>query len=303
MPREILIANAAGFCFGVKRAIQKAETMEKAYIFGSLIHNPQEVARLASLDKKIVHSLEEVEDNKVVITAHGLDIKTMDRMNEKGLEIIDTTCPLVTKIYNEGLKLQEQGLKIVIIGDPKHVEVKGIASRMKDPLIVYNEEDIIHVPEGSRIGVVCQSTLLMEKFDMFVGLLKKRCAEVKAVNTICKPTKDRQSAAAELSKQVDIMIVIGGRNSSNTHKLADTCQMNLPNATHHVETAQELEPKWFEGKKKVGITAHPRPITSSRNVSPRSAPTTASFLPKNTRILGPSIYNSLDFTFRSGADP
>jgi 4-hydroxy-3-methylbut-2-enyl diphosphate reductase len=255
MPREIQIANAAGFCFGVKKAIQKAETMEKAFIFGSLIHNPQEVARLASLNKKIVHTLEEVEDNRVVITAHGLDINVIGQMKDRKLEIIDTTCPLVTKIYNEGHKLEAQGLQMVIIGDPKHVEVKGIASRMKNPVIVYHEEDIQKVPEGSKIGVVCQSTLLMEKFDKFVNLLKARCSEVVPVNTICKPTKDRQSAAAALSKNMDIMIVIGGRNSSNTHKLTDTCKMNLPNDTYHVETAQELDPKWFEGKNKVGITA------------------------------------------------
>jgi 4-hydroxy-3-methylbut-2-en-1-yl diphosphate reductase len=255
MPREIQIANAAGFCFGVKKAIQKAETMDRAFIFGSLIHNPQEVARLASLNKKIVHSLEEVEDNRVVITAHGLDIKVLDQMKNKGLEIIDTTCPLVTKIYNEGHKLEARGLQIVIIGDPNHVEVKGIASRMKNPIIIYHEEDLQNVPEGSKVGVVCQSTLLMEKFDQFINLLRARCAEVVSVNTICKPTKDRQSAAAALSKNMDIMIVIGGRNSSNTHKLADTCMMNLPNDTYHIETAQELESKWFEGKNKVGITA------------------------------------------------
>jgi 4-hydroxy-3-methylbut-2-enyl diphosphate reductase len=255
MPREIQIANAAGFCFGVKKAIQKAETMDRAFIFGSLIHNPQEVARLASLNKKIVHSLEDVEDNRVVITAHGLDINVIGQMKDRNLEIIDTTCPLVTKIYNEGHKLEAQGLQIVIIGDPKHVEVKGIASRMKNPIIIYHEEDIQTVPEGSRIGIVCQSTLLMEKFDRFVSLLKARCAEVVTVNTICKPTKDRQTAAAALSKTMDIMIVIGGRNSSNTHKLADTCKMNLPNDTYHVETAQELDPKWFEGRNKVGITA------------------------------------------------
>ena len=255
MPREIQIANAAGFCFGVKKAIQKAETMDRAFIFGSLIHNPQEVARLASLNKKIVHKLEDVEDNRVVITAHGLDINVIGQMKERNLEIIDTTCPLVTKIYNEGHKLEAQGLQIVIIGDPKHVEVKGIASRMKSPIIIYHEEDIQTVPEGSKIGIVCQSTLLMEKFDRFVSLLKARCAEVVTVNTICKPTKDRQTAAAALSKTMQIMIVIGGRNSSNTHKLADTCKMNLPNDTYHVETAQELDSKWFEGKNKVGITA------------------------------------------------
>jgi 4-hydroxy-3-methylbut-2-enyl diphosphate reductase len=229
--------------------------MEKAFIFGSLIHNPQEVARLASLNKMIVNSLEDVKDNRVVITAHGLDINVIGQMKERNLEIVDTTCPLVTKIYNEGLKLESRGLQIVIVGDPKHVEVKGIASRMKNPIIIYHEEDIVNVPENGKIGVICQSTLLMEKSDKFVNLLKTRCSEVIPVNIICKPTKDRQTSAAALSKQMEMMIVIGGRNSSNTHKLADTCKMNLPNDTYHIETAQEMEPKWFEGKNKVGITA------------------------------------------------
>ena len=255
MTREIQIATAAGFCFGVKRAIQKAETMQKAFIFGSLIHNPQEVARLASVNKKIVHNLDDVEDKQVVITAHGLDINVLDEMKQRNFDIVDTTCPLVTKIYNEGLKLESQGLQIVIVGDPNHVEVKGIASRMKNPIIIYHEEDIETVPEKTRVGVVCQSTLLMEKFDAFVSLLKNRCTEVVPINTICKPTKDRQTSAASLSKSMDIMIVIGGRNSSNTHKLADTCKMNLPNDTYHIETAQEMNPQWFEGKQKVGITA------------------------------------------------
>ncbi len=255
MPREILLADAAGFCFGVKKAIEKAELMDRAFIFGSLIHNPQEVARLASAGKKIVHSLDDVEGKQVVITAHGLDVNVMGEMKDRGFDLVDTTCPLVTRIYKEGWKLESQGLRIVIIGDPKHVEVKGIASRMKDPLILYRPEDSELVPPGSRIGVICQSTLLLEKFDKFVELLKSRCAEMVTINTICKPTKDRQTAAASLSSQVDVMVVIGGRNSSNTHKLADTCAVSLPKDTHHIETAGELQPAWFEGKRKVGVTA------------------------------------------------
>jgi 4-hydroxy-3-methylbut-2-enyl diphosphate reductase len=191
----------------------------------------------------------------VVVTAHGLDAAVLEEMKQKGIEIVDTTCPLVTRIYNEGLILQKKGLRIVIIGDPNHVEVKGIASRMKDPIIVNGEEDLGNVPEGSRIGVICQSTLLMEKFSNIIEKLKARCAEVAAVDTICKPTKDRQNAAATLSQRVEVMIVIGGRNSSNTHKLAITCRHHLPKDTYHIETAQELEAKWFEGKRKVGITA------------------------------------------------
>lgn len=255
MPREIQVADAAGFCFGVKKAIERAEQMDRAFIFGSLIHNPQEVARLSAAGKKVIHDLKELEDNRVIITAHGLDIRIVDEMKNRNLEIIDTTCPLVTKIYKEGWKLEAQGLQIVIIGDPNHVEVKGIASRMKNPVVLYHETDLEKVPSGARVGVICQSTLLMEKFDFFVEALKKRCAQVVPVNTICKPTKDRQTSAARLAQNVEIMIVIGGRNSSNTHKLAETCKKYLPNATYHVETAEELDPSWFEGKQKVGITA------------------------------------------------
>lgn len=255
MRREVFLADAAGFCFGVKRAIEKAESMDRAFIFGSLIHNPQEVARLAAAGKRVVKSLEEVEGKQVVITAHGLDASLLDDMRAKGFDLVDTTCPLVKRIYQEGTKLESRGLRIVILGDPKHVEVKGIASRMKDPIIVYQAEDVTQVPEGSRVGVICQSTLLLEKFDRFVGLLKERCAEVVAVNTTCKPTRDRQTAAAELAKRVDVMIVIGGRNSSNTYKLADTCAKILPQDTHLIETAEELKEEWFVGKAQVGVTA------------------------------------------------
>jgi len=256
MPRKITIANAAGFCFGVKKAIDRAEQQDEAFIFGSLIHNPQEVARLDKLGKHIVSSLDDVKGNQVIITAHGLDIKKVDEMKAREMEIVDTTCPLVTHIYRSGWKLQEQGLQVVIIGDPKHVEVKGIASRMNNPIIVYKEEDVEQVPMGARIGVVSQSTLLLEKFDHFVELLKPRAGEFVAVNTICKPTKDRQTAAKALSQEVDVMVVIGGYNSSNTHKLADVAAERLGKQdTHHIETAQELEPRWFEGKKHVGVTA------------------------------------------------
>ena len=256
MPRKITIANAAGFCFGVKKAIDRAEQQDEAFIFGSLIHNPQEVARLDKLGKHIVSSLDDVKGNQVIITAHGLDIKKVDEMKAREMEIVDTTCPLVTHIYRSGWKLQEQGLQVVIIGDPKHVEVKGIASRMNNPIIVYKEEDVEQVPVGARIGVVSQSTLLLEKFDRFVELLKARAGEFVAVNTICKPTKDRQTAAKALSQEVDVMVVIGGYNSSNTHKLADVAAERLGKQdTHHIETAQELEPRWFEGKKHVGVTA------------------------------------------------
>jgi 4-hydroxy-3-methylbut-2-enyl diphosphate reductase len=254
--RQITLAQAAGFCFGVKKAIAKAESMERAFIFGSLIHNPQEVARLDSVGKKIVNSLDQVEGNQVVITAHGLDIHKMQEMKDRAMDIIDTTCPLVTRIYQEGWKFEKQGLRVVIIGDPTHVEVKGIASRMKDPLIVYHDEDVEKVPQGSRVGVICQSTLMQEKFPRFVEMLKSRCTEVVAINTICKPTKDRQNSVRALANDVDVMIVIGGYNSSNTKKLADVAMERVGSGnTHHIETASQLQPAWLEGKRHVGVTA------------------------------------------------
>ena len=256
MALKITVAQAAGFCFGVKKAIDRAEQHDEAYIFGSLIHNPQEVARLDSLGKHIVQNLDDVKGRQVFITAHGLDIAKIKAIQDRGLEIVDTTCPLVTHIYRTGWKLQAQGLKLVIIGDPKHVEVRGIASRMNDPIIVYRVEDLEQVPHGSRVGVISQSTLLLETFDAFVALLKERCAQVEAVNTVCKPTKDRQTSARALAREVDVMVVIGGRNSSNTHKLAEVAAQRLgEEATHHIETAQELDARWFEGRSHVGITA------------------------------------------------
>lgn len=256
MPRKITLAAAAGFCFGVKKAIDVAEKMDEAFIFGSLIHNPQEVARLDAAGKHIVQSLDAVKGNTVVITAHGLDIKKIDEMKARQMDIVDTTCPLVTRIYKDGWKLEAAGLQVVIIGDPNHVEVKGIASRLKSPIIIYKDEDIELVPAGARVGVICQSTLFLSKFDRFVEALKSRCSQVEAINTICKPTKDRQNAAQALSSEVDVMIVIGGYNSSNTHKLAEVAMKRLGKEnTHHVETAQELKREWFEGKNHVGVTA------------------------------------------------
>jgi len=254
MPREILLANAAGFCTGVKRAIRKAEELPRASIFGSLIHNPQEVARLEAQDKRMVKDPSAIVDEPVVVTAHGLDVKVLEELKKKH-RVVDLTCPLVTNIYKAGHKLQDEGYRIVIIGDPNHVEVKGIASRMKDPLIVNGPGDLEKVPQGSRVGVICQSTLLIDKFGKMVDLLKARCSWVEAVNTICKPTQRRQQSAEELSRTVEVMVVIGGRNSSNTHKLAETCEAHRPGATYHVETAQELREEWFRGRKRVGVTA------------------------------------------------
>lgn len=255
MPLQITIAEAAGFCFGVKKAISRAESMERSFIYGSLIHNPQEVARLDAAGKKIVKSLDEVQGKQVVITAHGLDVQKIDEMKARDFDIIDTTCPLVTRIYMEGRKLENQGLRVVIIGDPDHIEVKGIASRMKDPLIVYKTEDVEKVPVGSRIGVICQSTLMQEKWGKYLEGLQARCSEVVAINTICKPTKDRQNSVKELAQVVDVMIVIGGYNSSNTKKLADVAKERLGEAVHHIETAAELDFAWFTGKTHVGVTA------------------------------------------------
>ncbi len=255
MRREIILANSVGFCFGVKKAIEKAEEYRQAFIYGSLIHNPQEVKRLDEAGKKIINDLDELQGNQIFITAHGLDVKKLEEMKDRNLQIIDTTCPLVVKIYREGWALEEKGCHVVIIGDPEHVEVKGIASRMKAPYIVYRDEDLTRIPDGIRLGVICQSTLLQEKFTYFTDKLKKRFPNLIAINTICKPTQDRQNAAEDLAKQVEVMIVIGGRNSSNTNKLMQVCEKYLKGSSYHIETAEELTQSWFEGKKKVGITA------------------------------------------------
>ena len=251
--KNIVVAEAQGFCWGVRRALEIVEDHGPVSILGDLIHNKQVVGRLEAKGKKVVHEITGKEDHPIVITAHGTTIENFEKIKGFELELVDTTCPLVFSIYDEGHNLEENGYAILIIGDRNHVEVKGIASRMHNPIIVNNEEELAQVELPEKVGIICQSTFSPKKFDQLVDEVERRCSDVEAINTICHPTKRRQIAAEKLAQQVEVMVVVGGYHSSNTKKLAVMASQFVE--THHVETAEELEPEWFAGKEEIGITA------------------------------------------------
>ena len=251
--RNITVAEAQGFCWGVERALDIVDQYDQVSILGDLIHNKQVVADLEKNNKKIVHEITGHENHPIVITAHGTRIENFEKIASFNLEVVDTTCPLVSVIYNAGAKLESEGYRILIIGDKNHIEVQGIASRLMDPIIVNNQEEVISKDLPEKIGVVSQSTFSPEKFDKIVDAIQQKVEDVRVRNTICSPTKKRQISAEKLAKKVDIMIVIGGYHSSNTKKLAELTSKYVE--THHIETEEQLVPDWFISKKEIGITA------------------------------------------------
>ena len=251
--RDIVVADAQGFCIGVRKALEIVERYDKVFIFGDLIHNKQVVQNLEKKDKKVIHQITGKEEVPIVITAHGTRVEHFEKFKELNLDIVDTTCPLVGVIYKEGIQLQDEGYQIVIIGDNKHIEVQGIASRMREPIIIDKESEVEEQKFPDKIGIICQSTYSMKKFEQLVRKIKTKAKEVKVRNTICAPTLKRQVAAEELAQVVEIMIVVGGFHSSNTKKLAELARKHV--VTYHIETADELERVWFDNKKRIGITA------------------------------------------------
>ena len=188
-----------------------------------------------------------------MITAHGTTVQEFEKLNRLNLTIVDTTCKMVRAIYQIGVKLESEGYKICILGDKDHVEIKGIASRLREPLIVDRLADLEVIDPDTKLGVISQSTFSLEKFSAMAELISNRFHQYKVANTICGATRKRQEAAEELAKQVDLMVVIGGEESSNTIKL----HMISSNHTQslHIQEACQLRGEWFHHKNAIGITA------------------------------------------------
>ncbi len=251
--KNIIVADDQGFCWGVRRALDIVEQYDEVNIYGDLIHNKQVVNQLEKKGKQVVHEVTGEETKPVVITAHGTTIENLERFEQLKLDIVDTTCPLVSKIYKVGESLEQQGYHIIIVGDKDHVEVKGIASRMHQPIIVKDEEDIKATKFPDRVGIICQSTFSEEKFNKLAIQIEKQVKEAKIRNTTCSPTKKRQEAATAVARKVDIMIVVGGYHSSNTKKLKEITSAYVE--SYHIETAEQLKQEWFENKNEIGITS------------------------------------------------
>lgn len=258
---KVILSELAGFCYGVRRAIdtvlQVSESNEKSiYTLGPLIHNPQVIEMLESKGIKSVKEISEIPANSIIIMpSHGVARTIMENDKKLNLEIIDLTCPFVSKVHRQAENLYNQGYQVVVLGDKGHTELKGIMSVAGENAIsVENIDELSQHTISNKVGIVAQTTQTIDDYQKLVYAISGIVHEVRAYNTICHATSDRQKRALKLAESVDIMLVVGGRNSANTRRLAEICiEYGVP--TFHVEVADEIQDEWFAGKSSVGVTA------------------------------------------------
>lgn len=265
---KVTLAKSAGFCFGVKRAVDKVyevlqeknDTNEKTYTYGPIIHNEEVVRDLEEKGVIVIHSEEELKNIKggtVVIRSHGVSRHVYDILEERGVHIVDATCPFVKKIHKIVEKETEKGHAVIIIGNPTHPEVEGIEGwGGKQVFVVNTEEDAknINLKKESKVTIVAQTTFNFNKFDKLVEIISEKGYDINVVNTICNATNDRQAEARKIAREVDAMIVIGGRHSSNTQKLYEICKEECDN-TYYIQTLVDLDTRQLQSNSSIGITA------------------------------------------------
>ena len=256
---KILRAEHLGMCFGVRDAIALATQQAGAgpvTILGELVHNETVLASLREKGIRIEAQLSTVNTPTVMITAHGASERTMKGVRKRGLNVIEATCPLVHFAHRTVAKLVRDGYHPVIIGKRDHVEVRGLTEDLDEYDVVLSAADVEALKERPRLGVAVQTTQPMDRVRHLVSLIQQRFpnSEIRFIDTVCQPTKQRQSAAVELAQQSDVVIVIGGANSNNTRELVATCGRHCAQV-HHVRSASDLCSEWFGGAKTVGITA------------------------------------------------
>ena len=256
---KIYKARVMGFCYGVRKAMEIAENAavsgQKTVTLGPIIHNPQVVARLAGKGISPVTSTDEITDETVIIRSHGIGPSCYNNLKRKKSVLLDATCPFVKRNQEIAKGLAAEGKKIVLVGEKKHPEMLSVAEWAGEaPYIVETMEDVEALPDLDEVHIVIQTTFSLSLADRLITAIKRKAGSVSVHKTICNATSDRQMAAGELARNVDVMIVIGGRNSANTGRLVEVCQAEGA-VTHHIETAVELKKEWFHSQCKVGITA------------------------------------------------
>ena len=263
---KIITAKSAGFCFGVKRAVdtvyqQAAEKNTPIYTYGPIIHNEEVVKDLEKKGVRVIAAKEELKNAKggtVVIRSHGVSREIYDILEENGIDFVDATCPFVLKIHRLVERYTKEGYHVVIIGNNSHPEVEGIKGwGKKDRISVISDEkeaEKISVPKGQKLCIVSQTTFHNNKFKELVEIIEKKGYDIIVLNTICNATQERQREAEEISAKVDAMIVIGGRHSSNTQKLFEICEKECEN-TYYIQTPDDLDMTNLRSVDNVGITA------------------------------------------------
>jgi 4-hydroxy-3-methylbut-2-enyl diphosphate reductase len=257
---KVIIAQTAGFCWGVRRTVDKVTDVADhggapVVTLGPIIHNPQAVERMREKGVGTVNAVSEIDaGTTVVVRTHGAVKAELERARELGLHVVDGTCPYVKFPQAMAQRLSREGYHVVIVGDANHAEIKGVVSFCEGPCTVVKPGGPIPELRVRKVAVIAQTTCIGAEFERVVGALALRHKEVRAVNTICSDTDERQADARALAAQVDAVVVVGGKNSANTRHLAEICRELQPR-TWHVETADELQPGWFDGCRTVGLSA------------------------------------------------
>lgn len=258
---KVIVAKNAGFCFGVKRAtllaFEKASetTAGVTCTLGPIIHSPQVVERLEEKGVRVINSLDEMSQGRVILRSHGVTASEIQEANDKGLEVIDATCPFVKKAQNQVKILSEEGYDMVIVGEKEHPEVAGIVSYATGRVfVVASAADALELPSMQKIGVVAQTTQSYNTLEEVAAVCLAKAKELRVFNTICDATSVRQDEAKVIAGEVGCMLVIGGFNSANTRRLTEIC-CEIQANTHHIETAGQIDQEWFAGVDSVGVTA------------------------------------------------
>ena len=246
-------------CFGVRDAIALALEHADAgrlTILGDLVHNPTVLAALEAKGIAVARDVAQVTTPTLMVTAHGASQRTLAHTRSLGLTVVEATCPLVKVAHRAVLALARQGYHVVIVGQRDHVEVRGLTGDLDCFDIVLDDQDVFTLEHHERIGIAAQTTQAVEKVRHLVALIRNRFpqSEVRFVDTVCKPTKDRQTAAVDMARQADVVIVVGGQSSNNTRELVKTCARYCARV-HHVQTDTDVRPEWFDAAHVVGLTA------------------------------------------------
>ena len=256
---EIRLAKTAGFCFGVNRAVELTYNLldegHKVATLGPLIHNPQAVADMERRGALVVDTVDDIPTGyEVIIRSHGVPRSIYDTLEQRGLVYHDATCPFVKKVHRAAEKLSDEGYRVVIVGEAGHPEVTATLAHAPGAVVVGTAEEALALPHVRKTGVVVQTTQSAARLAEVVSALLLRTEELRVFNTICEATSGHQGACGELAARADVMVVIGGRNSANTTRLAEIARAACPR-THHIEGDDELDPSWFEGASLVAVTA------------------------------------------------
>ncbi|MFQ5647438.1 MAG: 4-hydroxy-3-methylbut-2-enyl diphosphate reductase [bacterium] len=257
---EIIEINNAGFCFGVKRATKlafeaTAQKSGRVFTIGPLIHNPQVVKRLNEKGLAVIENLDSISRGTLLVRSHGLHPKIIDQAVTKGLEVIDATCPFVKKAQSFARSLKEKGYQLVILGEKNHPEVQGIMGYSgKDTMVVGDYSELSLYKIKKKVGIVAQTTQTYQNLSSLVSRLVPEVRELKVYNTICDATLIRQKESRLLAEEVELMLVVGGKNSGNTNRLYKICKQVEPK-TYLIEPADEINPCWFSGISRIGVTS------------------------------------------------